>query len=158
MMPVTSFVGNLGYVAICILGGYLVINGKITVGDIQAFVQYVRQFNHPIAQVSNISNILQQTIAAAERIFEFLQQPEETAETTLPVKTNNIQGNIEFKNVKFGYSPDKIVIKDFNANINKGQKIAIVGPTGAGKTTIVKLLMRFYDINNGEILIDGNKY
>lgn len=154
MMPVTLFVGNLGYVGICILGGYLVANGKITIGDIQAFVQYVRQFTQPITQVSNISNVLQQTIAAAERIFEFLEQPEEIKDVLAPVSTKDIQGNIEFKNVKFGYSPDKIIINDFNAKVKKGQKIAIVGPTGAGKTTIVKLLMRFYDINDGKILID----
>ena len=155
MMPVTSFVGNLGYVGICILGGYLVVNGNIAVGDIQAFVQYVRQFTQPIAQVSNISNVLQQTIAAAERVFEFLEQPEEVVDTANPASIENIKGNIEFKNVNFGYSPDKIIINDFNSEIKKGQKIAIVGPTGAGKTTIVKLLMRFYDINGGKISIDG---
>jgi len=155
MMPIMRWVGNLGYVAISVLGGYLAAQRLIAVGDIQAFIQYVRQFTQPIAQVANISNILQQTAAAAERIFEFLDEEEEPLETESPIKPENMTGEVEFKNVHFGYDPEKIVINDFSAKAKPGQKIAIVGPTGAGKTTMVKLLMRFYDINSGEILIDG---
>jgi ATP-binding cassette subfamily B protein len=143
-------------VGICILGGYLVINGTITLGDIQAFIQYVRSFTQPIAQIANISNVLQQTAAAAERVFEFLNEPEEVAETSDPVKLPVVAGAVEFDHVHFGYSPDKIIIKDFSAAIHPGQKIAIVGPTGAGKTTMVKLLMRFYDVTSGAILVDGH--
>ncbi len=156
MFPVTNFVGNLGYVAICILGGYLAIKGTIAVGDIQAFIQYVRSFTQPIAQIANISNIFQQTAASAERVFQFLAEPEEEPETTEPVQPGSGAGRVDFKNVHFGYSPDKIIINDFTFYAEPGQKIAIVGPTGAGKTTMVKLLMRFYDVNSGAILVDGH--
>lgn len=156
MMPMMNFVGNLGYVAICILGGWLAAKKAIEVGDIQAFVQYVRSFTQPISQIANISNILQQTAASAERIFEFLEEEEETPETSDAVKPENIRGHVEFKNVHFGYDPDKIVINNFSASVKPGQRIAVVGPTGAGKTTIIKLLMRFYDINAGQILVDGH--
>ncbi|MEY7999710.1 ABC transporter ATP-binding protein [Clostridium sp. Mt-5] len=157
MMPMMNFVGNLGYVGICILGGWLAAKKTIEVGDIQAFVQYVRSFTQPISQIANISNILQQTAASAERIFEFLEEKEEVPETSGAVKLENIQGHVEFKDVHFGYDPDKIIINDFSASVTPGQRIAIVGPTGAGKTTIIKLLMRFYDINDGQILIDGHE-
>lgn len=156
MMPLMNFVGNLGYVAISILGGYLAVRKVIKVGDIQAFIQYVRQFSHPISQIANISNILQQTAASAERVFEFLEEEEEVPENPVPVKLSDIKGNVEFRNVHFGYKDDSTIINDFSITIEPGQKVAIVGPTGAGKTTIVKLLMRFYDINKGEILIDGH--
>jgi ATP-binding cassette subfamily B protein len=156
MMPVMMFIGNLGYVVVCILGGWLAIKNAITVGDIQAFIQYVRTFTQPIAQIANISNVLQQTAAAAERVFEFLAEAEEIPETANPVKLPALAGSVEFKDVHFGYSPDKIIINDFSAMVKPGQKIAIVGPTGAGKTTMVKLLMRFYDVNSGAILIEGN--
>lgn len=156
MMPIMNFIGNLGYVAISVLGGWLAIRGSITVGNIQAFIQYVRSFTQPITQIANISNVLQQTAAAAERVFEFLGEPEEIMETSNPISPENIVGEVEFKHVRFGYSPDKIVIKDFSAVVKPGQKIAIVGPTGAGKTTMVKLLMRFYDVDSGAILVDGH--
>ncbi len=157
MFPVMNFVGNLGYVAICILGGYLAIKGTIAIGDIQAFVQYVRSFTQPISQIANISNIFQQTAAAAERVFQFLAEPEEIPDTLTPVKLDVVEGRVDFKNVHFGYSPDKIIIHDFSFYAEPGQKIAIVGPTGAGKTTMVKLLMRFYDVNGGgAILVDGH--
>ncbi|HNT55100.1 MAG TPA: ABC transporter ATP-binding protein [Anaerolineaceae bacterium] len=156
MMPVMGFVGNLSYVAVAILGGALAVRNLITVGDIQAFIQYVRMFTQPISQLANISNILQQTAAAAERVFAFLEEPEEIAETSEPVKPARVAGRVDFEHVCFGYNPDKIVIKDFSAAIEPGQKIAIVGPTGAGKTTLVKLLMRFYDVNCGSICIDGH--
>jgi ATP-binding cassette subfamily B protein len=156
MFPIMNFVGNLGYVAICILGGYLAIKNAITVGDIQAFIQYVRSFMQPITQIANISNILQQTMAAAERVFEFLAEPEEVPDTANPVALQTVEGRVEFKNVHFGYNPDKIIIDDFSAAITPGQRIAIVGPTGAGKTTMVKLLMRFYDVNSGAILVDDH--
>ena len=156
MQPVMGFIGNLGYVAVTILGGYLAIRNAITVGDIQAFIQYVRSFTQPIAQLANISNVLQQTAAAAERVFDFLNEEEEVPETPNPVKLATVEGRVEFQHVHFGYSPDKIIINDFNAEIHPGQRVAIVGPTGAGKTTIVKLLMRFYDVNSGAILIDGH--
>lgn len=156
MMPVMQFIGNLGYVGVAILGGYLAIIGKIKVGDIQSFFVYIRNFTQPINQLTQVANMFQATAAAAERVFEFLEAEEEPQTVENPLKTEGIQGNVEFRNVKFGYYPDKIVIKNFNAKIAQGQKVAIVGPTGAGKTTIVKLLMRFYDINDGEILIDGN--
>ena len=156
MFPIMNFVGNLGYVAICILGGYLVIKGTIAVGDIQAFVQYVRSFTQPITQIANIANVFQQTAASAERVFQFLAEPEEVPDTTTPVKLETVEGRVDFKNVHFGYSPDKIIIHDFSFYAEPGQKIAIVGPTGAGKTTMVKLLMRFYDVNGGgAILVDG---
>lgn len=156
MMPIMNFVGNLGYVAISILGGWLAIQGRISVGDIQAFIQYVRSFTQPITQIANISNVLQQTAAASERVFEFLEEPEEIRETSTPFQLENVRGKVEFQHVKFGYDPDKIIIKDFSAVVEPGQKVAIVGPTGAGKTTMVKLLMRFYDVNEGAILVDGH--
>jgi ATP-binding cassette, subfamily B, multidrug efflux pump len=156
MFPIINFVGNLGYVAICILGGYLAINNAITVGNIQAFIQYVRSFTQPITQIANISNIFQQTAAAAERVFQFLAEPEELPETTNPIKLSTVQGRVDFKDVHFGYSPDKIIINDFSFYAEPGQKIAIVGPTGAGKTTMVKLLMRFYDVTSGAIMVDGH--
>ncbi|HNY94262.1 MAG TPA: ABC transporter ATP-binding protein [Flexilinea sp.] len=154
MMPIINFIGNIGYVAVCILGGYLAVQKTITVGDIQAFIQYVRNFTQPITQLANISNVLQQTAAAAERVFEFLNEAEESPETENPVDPETVRDRVEFKNVRFGYNPQKIIIKNFSANVDSGQKIAIVGPTGAGKTTIVKLLMRFYDVTDGAILID----
>jgi ATP-binding cassette subfamily B multidrug efflux pump len=156
MFPIMNFVGNLGYVAICILGGFLATRNLITIGDIQAFIQYVRSFTQPITQIANISNIFQQTAAAAERVFEFLAEPEEAPEKANPVKLEKVEGQVEFKNVHFGYNPEKIIINDFCATVEPGQKIAIVGPTGAGKTTMVKLLMRFYDVNRGAILVDGH--
>ncbi len=156
MMPIMRFVGNLGYVGISILGGYLAIQKAITVGDIQAFIQYVRSFTQPITQIANISNVLQQTAAAAERVFEFLDEEEEIPEVDNPVQPDEIKGHVVFKNVKFGYDPEKMVINDFSADVQPGQKIALVGPTGAGKTTMVKLLMRFYDVNQGAILVDGH--
>jgi len=154
MMPIMMFIGNLGYVAICILGGYLAVNGRISVGDIQAFIQYMRQFTQPIAQAANISNVLQQTVAAAERVFEFLAEEEEPADTATPADTSKVKGAVRFDNVHFGYNPEKPVINNFTALVQPGQKVAIVGPTGAGKSTIIKLLMRFYDIQSGAILID----
>ncbi len=156
MMPVMMFIGNLGYVAVAVLGGWLAIRNAITVGDIQAFIQYVRSFTQPIQQFASISNVLQQTAAAAERVFEFLEEQEETVETATPVRPEHVAGQVEFRNVRFGYDPQKIVIHDFSAVAQPGQKVAIVGPTGAGKTTLVKLLMRFYDVNDGAILIDGH--
>ena len=156
MMPIMTFIGNMGYVLVSILGGYLTIKNKIQIGDILSFTQYIRQFNQPIAQIAQITNLLQSTLAASERVFEFLDEKEEEKTFKDALKTDNLDGNIEFKNVSFGYDEDKIIIKDFNAKVKKGQKIAIVGPTGAGKTTMVKLLMRFYDVNSGEILIDGH--
>jgi len=156
MMPLMNVIGNLGYVAVTVLGSWLVIKNAIEVGDIQAFIQYIRSFTQPIAQIANISNILQQTAACAERVFEFLEEVEEVPDNPQPVKIEDIKGNVEFKNVRFGYRSDKMVINNFSASIKAGQKVAIVGPTGAGKTTIVKLLMRFYDVNEGAILIDGH--
>ncbi len=156
MMPLMRFIGNVGYVFVAILGGWLAVRGTITVGDIQAFIQYVSSFTQPLTQLANISNILQQTAAAAERVFEFLEEPEEVVETENPVSLDKVDGNVEFKNVRFGYDPEKPVIQNFSAVAKPGQKIAIVGPTGAGKTTIVKLLMRFYDIDDGSILVEGH--
>lgn len=156
MMPVMNFVGNLGYVGVVIMGGYLAVRNVITVGDIQAFIQYVRNFTQPITQLANISNVLQQTAAAAERVFEFLEEEDEIPDTENPIHLEHVSGQVVFDHVRFGYSPEKIVIKDFSAEIQPGQRIAIVGPTGAGKTTLVKLLMRFYDVNDGTILIDGH--
>jgi ATP-binding cassette, subfamily B, multidrug efflux pump len=156
MFPIMGFVGNLGYVGIAILGGYLAAQNAITVGDIQAFIQYVRSFTQPLTQIANISNILQQTAAAAERVFEFLDEEEEIPDVRDPVRPEEIKGHVVFENVQFGYNPDKVIIHDFSAAVKPGQKIAIVGPTGAGKTTMVKLLMRFYDVNEGAILIDGH--
>lgn len=194
MMPIMTFIGNLGYVMVSILGGYLAIKGSITVGDIQSFIQYVRSFNQPIAQTAQIANLVQSTMAAAERVFEFLEEEEEVQFAENPVKIKNpmagvvgrefqeennkkshhhkevekevaavsedelieIEGSVQFENVHFGYSEDKIIINDFTAKVKPGQKVAIVGPTGAGKTTMIKLLMRFYDVNSGAILIDGH--
>jgi len=156
MMPIMMFIGNLGYVAVAVLGGWLAIRNAITVGDIQAFIQYVRSFTQPIRQLANISNVLQQTAAAAERVFEFLDEEEEIAETDQPIELDGVKGQVEFQDVYFGYHPDKTVINDFDAVAHPGQKVAIVGPTGAGKTTMVKLLMRFYDVNDGAILVDGH--
>lgn len=158
MMPIMNFVGNLGYVLVSIVGGWLAIKGSISVGDIQSFIQYVRSFNQPIAQAAQIANLMQSTAAAAERVFEFIAEEEEEQFAKNPVNINeeNIEGQVSFKHVHFGYNEDKTIINDFNANIKPGQKVAIVGPTGAGKTTMVKLLMRFYDVNSGEILIDGH--
>ena len=155
MMPIMSFVGNLGYVGVSILGGWLTIRNVIEVGDILSFIQYIRSFTQPITQVAQISNVLQSTIAAAERVFEFLEEEEEVEDTKTPVKLEDIKGRVTFENVKFGYDEDKLIIKNFTQNIEPGQMVAIVGPTGAGKTTIVKLLMRFYDLNGGRILLDG---
>ena len=161
MQPLTTLIGNLGYVGVCILGGWLTIKGAIEIGDIQAFIQYVRNFNQPINQLSQSMNVLQSTAAAAERVFEFLHEEEEIAETTNPAPVRDrrgqslIQGQVTFENVHFGYNPDKIIINDFSMFINAGKRVAIVGPTGAGKTTIVKLLMRFYELNSGTIYVDG---
>jgi len=156
MMPVMRLVGNLGYVAVVILGGWLTIRKAIEIGDIQAFIQYINSFTQPITQLANISNVLQSTVAAAERVFEFLEKPEETPETDSPVSLARVEGHVEFRDVHFGYEADQPVIKGFSSEIKPGQKVAIVGPTGAGKTTIVKLLMRFYDVDSGAILIDGH--
>ena len=156
MQPIMMFVGNLGYVLVSIIGGFLAIKGSIEVGDIQAFIQYVRSFTQPIAQTAQIANVLQSTAAAAERVFEFLEEPEEVDTAKGEIDTSKLKGNVEFKNVKFGYDPDKIIINNFNATVKEGQKIAIVGPTGAGKTTMVKLLMRFYDVNSGTIKVSGH--
>jgi ATP-binding cassette, subfamily B, multidrug efflux pump len=155
MMPIMTFVGNLAYVCVAILGGYLAVRGSIGVGDILAFIQYVRSFTMPITQTANIANVLQSTAAAAERVFEFLDEAEETAEPENAVKPAKVSGRVSFQNIHFGYNPDKVIIRNFSAEIKPGQKVAIVGPTGAGKTTIVKLLMRFYDLNEGVIKIDG---
>ena len=155
MMPVMRFVGNLGYVGISILGGYLAIQQLITVGDIQAFIQYVNSFTRPITQIANISNVLQQTAAAAERVFEFLEEEEEIPDVEKSIVPDEIKGHVEFQNVQFSYDPDEIIINDFSADVQPGQNIALVGPTGAGKTTMVKLLMRFYDVQKGAIIIDG---
>lgn len=154
MMPIMTFIGNLGYVGISILGGWLAIKGKLKIGDIQAFIQYVNQFNQPITQTANIANVMQSTAAAAERVFDFLEEKEEVPEAENPVEIDPCAGKVEFDNVVFGYSDDKTIIKNFNAKIHKGQRVAIVGPTGAGKTTIVNLLMRFYDVNKGSIKIN----
>jgi ATP-binding cassette subfamily B multidrug efflux pump len=156
LMPIMSFIGNLSYVAVVVVGSALAIRNVITVGDIQAFIQYVRMFNQPLAQLANISNVLQQTAAAAERVFEFLAEPEEVKESEIPVELDALKGQVEFRNVTFGYDPAEPVIHRLSAVLNPGQKVAIVGPTGAGKTTIVKLLMRFYDVDDGAILVDGH--
>ena len=155
IFPIMIFVGNLAYVAVSILGGYLAVRGTIGVGDILAFIQYVRSFNMPIAQMANIANVLQSTMAAAERVFEFLDEPEEVPDPSDAAKLPQVVGTVSFQNVRFGYDPAKMIIKNFSANIRAGEKVAIVGPTGAGKTTIVKLLMRFYDVNDGSIMVDG---
>lgn len=155
MMPLMNFVSNLGYVGICVLGGFLTLNGSITVGDIQAFTQYVRNFTQPITQIANISNVLQQTAAAAERVFAFLDEAEEPADPGQKIDPAEIDGSVYFAHVHFGYVPEKTIINDFSAVIEPGTKVAIVGPTGAGKTTMVKLLMRFYDVSGGAILLNG---
>ncbi|MBN2073437.1 MAG: ABC transporter ATP-binding protein [Actinobacteria bacterium] len=156
MMPIMFFIGNIGYVAVTVLGGWLAVRGMLAVGDILAFILYVRSFTHPISQIANISNILQQTAAAAERVFNFLEEEEETPDAVVsPVLPGSVAGKVDFKDVHFGYNPGQVVIKDFSASIKPGQKVAIVGPTGAGKTTMVKLLMRFYDVGSGGIFIDG---
>ena len=156
MMPIMQFVGNLGYVGVSILGGYLAIKGSIEVGDIQSFIQYVRNFTQPIQQIAQVANMLQSTAAASERVFEFLEEEEEVQTVEHPVSIEGLNGNVSFEHVKFGYNPDHIIIKDFSVDVKQGQKIAIVGPTGAGKTTMIKLLMRFYDVNEGTILVDGH--
>ena len=155
MWPIMNFVGNLGYVGVAVLGGWLAINGRLQVGDIQAFIQYMRQFNQPIEQTANIANVLQSTAAAAERVFEFIDEPEEAREGRDLVKLEKVKGGVEFDNVTFGYNPDEPVVKGLSARVKPGQRVAIVGPTGAGKTTLVNLLMRFYEINSGAIKIDG---
>ena len=155
MHPLMTFVGNLGYVGVSVVGGWLAINGSLKVGDIQAFIQYVQQFNQPIAQAANIANVMQSTAAAAERVFEFLEEPEQSANPKKPTLLKSPKGEVEFNDVVFGYDSKKPVIKGLNAKIKPGSRVAIVGPTGAGKTTLVNLLMRFYDVDNGEILIDG---
>lgn len=157
MQPVMAFVGNLGYVVVAILGGIMNIKGSMNVGDIQSFITYVKQFTNPIGQIAQVTNMLQSSVAAAERVFEFLDEEEEDQKAInhAPVSINELSGNVQFENVHFGYNPEKIIINDFSANVSQGQKIAIVGPTGAGKTTMVKLLMRFYDVTSGEIKIDG---
>lgn len=155
MWPITAIFGNLGFVGVSVLGGWLAVNGAVNIGDIQAFIQYTRQFNQPVVQAAQIANVLQSTAAAAERIFEFLGEAEEVPETDHPVDLGSVKGAIEFDNVVFGYDPEQTIIKGFTASIKPGQRVAIVGPTGAGKTTIVNLLMRFYDVNDGAIKIDG---
>ena len=156
MMPVMQFVGNLGYVGVAILGGFLAIKKTIEVGDIQSFILYVRIFTQPIQQVAQVTNMLQLAAASSERVFEFLEEKEEDQTVEHPVSVEGLHGNVQFENVHFGYNPEKIIINDFSANVKEGQKIAIVGPTGAGKTTMIKLLMRFYDVNSGSIKIDGH--
>ncbi|MCO7123131.1 ABC transporter ATP-binding protein/permease [Ihubacter massiliensis] len=166
MMPLTNFVGNLAYVAVCILGGHLALKGTITIGNIQAFIQYVRSFNQPVAQVANVANLLQSTAAAAERVFEFIAEEEEdisadvaadgSSAHTLPLNREILHGEVSFEHVGFGYNDNELIIKDFNFNVKPGQRVAIVGPTGAGKTTIVKLLLRFYELNRGRITVDGH--
>lgn len=156
MMPIMQFIGNLGYVMVAILGGFLVIRNAIEVGDIQSFFQYIRNFTQPIQQIAQVTNLLQSTAAASERIFEFLDEEEEDQTVEEPADISGLKGNVTFEHVKFGYDPEQTIIKDFSAEIKDGQKIAIVGPTGAGKTTMVKLLMRFYDVNSGSIRIDGH--
>ena len=155
MMPVMMIVGNLAYVAVAVLGGWLAIQGRVQIGDIQAFIQYLSQFTQPVTQTANVANVLQSTAAAAERVFEFLDESEERAEVAAPVRLSEVRGEVEFDHVVFGYDPETIVIKDFSAHVAPGQRVAIVGPTGAGKTTMVNLLMRFYDPDQGEIRIDG---
>ena len=156
MMPIMQFVGNLGYVMVALLGGFMVIKNKIEVGDVQAFFQYIRNFTQPIQQIAQVTNMLQSSAAASERVFEFLDVEEEDQMAEDPVSINQIEGNVSFEHISFGYDPSKIIVHDFNADVKAGQKVAIVGPTGAGKTTMIKLLMRFYDVNSGEICIDGH--
>lgn len=156
MMPIMQFIGNLGYVVVAILGGFLAIRKTIEVGDIQSFIQYVKRFTQPIQQIAQVANMLQMTAAASERVFEFLEEEEEDQTVEHPVSVENLEGNVSFDHVHFGYNADKIIVNDFSAEVKEGQKIAIVGPTGAGKTTMIKLLMRFYDVNSGAIKIDGH--
>ena len=156
MMPIMQFVGNLGYVMVALLGGIFVIKGRIEVGDIQSFFQYIRNFTQPIQQIAQVTNLLQSSAAASERVFEFLEEPEEELQPENPDSIEGLEGNVQFEHVKFGYNPDKIIVNDFSADVHDGQKIAIVGPTGAGKTTMVKLLMGFYDVNGGSIKVDGH--
>lgn len=156
MQPIMAFVGNVGYVAVAVSGSLLAIKGAIEVGDIQAFIQYVKNFTQPITQLAQVSNMLQSTAAAAERVFEFLNEEEEDLVSANPVKLEKVEGNVSFEHVHFGYNPDKIIINDFNCDVKPGQTVAIVGPTGAGKTTMIKLLMRFYDVNTGSIKLDGH--
>lgn len=156
MQPLMMFIGNLGYVMVSILGGWLAIKKTIEVGDIQSFIQYVRNFTQPMTQIAQVANLLQSTAAASERVFEFLEEEEEVQIVENAVSIDGLEGKIDFENVNFGYNPNKTIINDFSVNVEPGQKVAIVGPTGAGKTTIVKLLMRFYDVNSGSILIDGH--
>ena len=156
MRPIMDFIGNIGYVVVSILGGWLAVRGVITVGEIQSFIQYIRRFTQPVSQMAQISNVLQSTVAAAERVFEFLEEKEEVEETKAPVKLDSVKGKVRFENVKFGYEEDEIIINDFTQDVYPGQKIAIVGPTGGGKTTIVKLLMRYYDLNAGKIFVDDH--
>ena len=156
MMPIMQFVGNLGYVMVALLGGFMVIKNKIEVGDVQAFFQYIRNFTQPIQQIAQVTNMLQSSAAASERVFEFLDVEEEDQMAENPVSINQIEGNVSFEHISFGYDSSKIIVHDFNADVKAGQKVAIVGPTGAGKTTMIKLLMRFYDVNSGEICIDGH--
>ena len=155
MQPIMMFVGNLGYACVALTGGLLAIKNVITIGDIQAFIQYVKNFTQPIQQIAQVTNLLQSSAAASERVFEFLEEQEESQNEKNPVDVNTLTGDVQFEHVKFGYNPDKIIINDFSADVKDGQKIAIVGPTGAGKTTMVKLLMRFYDLNGGSIKVDG---
>ncbi len=155
MQPVMTFVGNIGYVAVAVVGSVLAVKGTIQVGDIQAFIQYVKSFTQPITQMAQVSNMLQSTVAAAERVFEFLEEEEEDTVAVHPVKPGKMEGAVSFEHVQFGYDPEKIIIHDFSCQVKPGQMVAIVGPTGAGKTTMVKLLMRFYDVNQGRILLDG---
>lgn len=155
MFPLMTFVGNIGYVGVAIVGGWLAIHGRINIGDIQAFISYVQQFNQPVVQTANVANIMQSTAAAAERVFEFLAEEEETKDAVNATAIADVKGDVEFNDVHFGYSPDKEIIKGFTSHIKAGQRVAIVGPTGAGKTTMVNLLMRFYDVNSGTIKIDG---
>ena len=156
MMPIMQFIGNLGYVVVAILGGFLAIRKTIEVGDIQSFIQYVKRFTQPIQQIAQVANMLQMTAAASERVFEFLEEEEEDQTVEHPVSVENLEGNVSFDHVHFGYNADRIIVNDFSAEVKEGQKIAIVGPTGAGKTTMIKLLMRFYDVNSGAIKIDGH--
>ncbi|MBU5447107.1 ABC transporter ATP-binding protein [Blautia sp. MSJ-36] len=156
MMPIMQFVGNLGYVMVALLGGVFAIRGTIEVGDIQSFFQYIRNFTQPIQQIAQVTNLLQSSAAASERVFEFLEESEEELQPENPDSIEGLEGNVQFEHVKFGYNPDKIIVNDFSADVHDGQKIAIVGPTGAGKTTMVKLLMRFYDVNGGSIKVDGH--
>lgn len=156
MMPIMQFVGNVGYVVVALLGGVLVINGSIQVGDIQSFFQYIRQFTQPVQQIAQVTNMLQSSAAASERVFDFINAPEEDQTVENPVDISSVDGGVQMNHVSFGYDEDKIIIHDFSCEVKKGQKVAIVGPTGAGKTTMVKLLMRFYDVSSGEILIDGH--